>query len=86
MMKRDEQIVIESRDWLYNIVTDKLNDAQILQGFVKYYVLYGQALANVRNEMMRHCNGFYDRDEILKVMDTLRRVLTDVAEGDNHVA
>lgn len=86
MIKRDEQTVAELRDWLYNIVTDKLNDAQILQGFIKYYVLYGQVLANVQDEMMRHCNGFYERDEILKVMDTLRRVLTDVAQGDNHVS
>ena len=63
--------------WLFNMAHGNLTDSEILQGFVKYYVMKGYVLLRVQEDLVdRHR---YGRAE--QAMDQLMAVLKKTAEG-----
>ena len=59
--------------WLFDLAHGNLNDCQILQGFLKYYVLEGYVMMNVIDDMRFHT--FYSLDQIRESKESLERVL-----------
>ena len=63
--------------WLFDLAHGNLNDCQILQGFLKYYVLEGYMMMNVIDDMRFHT--FYSLDQIRESKENLERVLRAAA-------
>lgn len=40
--------------WLFDVAHGNLDDEKILKGFIKYYVLHGQAIGNVQDDITFH--------------------------------
>ena len=64
--------------WLFDLAHGNLKDKQILQGFLKYYVLEGYVMANVVDDMRFHTH--YSLDQIRQSKESLERVLRAAAE------
>lgn len=69
----------EHKIWLFDLAHGNLSEQQILQGFIKYYVLNGFSLANVQDDLVfrTHYGMWY----VKKAMKDLKDVLEKVAEG-----
>ena len=64
--------------WLFDLAHGNLKDKQILQGFLKYYVLEGYVMANVVDDMRFHTH--YSLDQIRQSKEILERVIRAAAE------
>lgn len=65
--------------WLFDLAHGNLSDPQILQGFIKYYILNGLMLANVQDDLV--FRTFYGDRYVEQAMKSLRVVLEKTAEG-----
>lgn len=65
--------------WLFDLAHGNLSDSQILQGFVKYYILNGLMLANVQDDLV--FRTFYGEHHVGQAMKSLREVLEKAVEG-----
>ena len=64
--------------WLFDLAHGNLKDKQILQGFLKYYVLEGYVMANVVDDMRFHTH--YGLDQIRQSKESLERVIRAATE------
>lgn len=65
--------------WLFDLAHDNLSGSQIVQGFIKYYVLNGLLLANVQDDLV--FRTFYGGSCAGQAMKNLREALGKAAEG-----
>lgn len=72
--------MIENHElWLFDLAHGSLKDSEILQGFIKYYVLEGDMLSRVQDDLVfRTWYGCY---YVEKAMNQLKAVLEKAAEG-----
>lgn len=59
--------------WLFDLAYDGLDDDAILKGFIKHYVLQGQAIDKVQQDL--HFRTFYGDAYLKPAMLRLRSVL-----------
>lgn len=65
--------------WLFDLAHGNLSELQILQGFIKYYVLEGHMLSRVQDDLVfRTRYGCFYAGQ---AMDQLKAVLEKAAEG-----
>lgn len=62
--------------WLFNLAHGKLTDPEVLQGFIKYYVMRGYVLPRVEEDLV-YRTGY----DVERAMDQLKTVLEKAAEG-----
>lgn len=65
--------------WLFDLAHGNSTDQEILQGFIKYYVLEGKSLNNVLDDLFFRTS--YGHHYTEKAMDQLKVVLMNAAEG-----
>ena len=78
MQRNREELAL----WLFDLVHGNLTDQQILQGFIRHYVLHEMSLGNVQDEMVH--GTFYTVEQIRQAMESLRRVLEQTAERNEN--
>ncbi|MCM1193939.1 MAG: hypothetical protein NC123_18950 [Butyrivibrio sp.] len=65
--------------WLFDLAHGNLTELQILQGFIRYYVLEGHMLSRVQDDLVyRTRYGCYYAGQ---AMEQLKAVLKKTAEG-----
>ncbi len=79
-MKERRRGTEEHRIWLFDLAHGNLKDEQILQGFMRYYVLEGYVMANVVDDMRFHTH--YSMDQIKQSKESLERVIWVTAEPE----
>ena len=62
---------------LFDLAHGNLKDCQILQGFLKYYVLEGYVMMNVIDDMRFHTR--YSLEQIRQSKESMERVLRAAA-------
>ena len=67
------------RTWLFDLAHGNLSEPQIMQGFIRYYVLEGCLLANVQDDLVFR-TAFGSR-YVEQAMESLREVLEKMAWG-----
>lgn len=73
-----ERVTTDMRIWLFDLAHGNLkSDKAVLSGFIRYYVLYGLTLDNVKDDI--HFRTNYGVDGVIKAYETLIRVLRDVS-------
>ena len=77
-MKMSNRGTEDHKIWLFDLAHGNLKDKQILQGFLKYYVLEGYVMANVVDDMRFHTH--YRLDQIRQSKEILERVIRAAAE------
>ncbi len=67
------------RTWLFDLAHGNLSEPQIMQGFIRYYVLEGCLLANVQDDLVFRTafGGQYAE----QAMESLREVLEKAVGG-----
>lgn len=70
--------------WLFNIAHSNLSEAQILQGFIKYYVLNGLLLATVRDDLVFRTSygGIYVEQAMKDLKAVLEKAAAEGGTGD----
>ena len=66
--------------WLFDLAHGNLKDKQILQGFLKYYVLEGYVMTNVVDDMRFHTH--YSLAQIRQSTESLGRVIRAAAKPE----
>lgn len=65
--------------WLFDLAHDTLSEPEILQGFIRHYVLKGRMLSNVQDDLVfRTLYGCHYAGE---AMEHLKSVLEKAVEG-----
>lgn len=64
--------------WLFDVAHGNLDDEKILKGFIKYYVLHGQAIGNVQDYITFHT--MYGIQGVRKAIMDIQRVLMDIVQ------
>lgn len=64
--------------WLFDVAHGNLDDEKILKGFIKYYVLHGQAIGNVQDDITFHT--MYGIQGVRKAIMDIQRVLMDIVQ------
>ncbi len=67
----------EMKVWLFDLAHGNLPDCQIMQGFVKHYVLSDGGIADVQRDMCFHTS--YSEEEIKNGISRLHKVLEGIA-------
>lgn len=65
--------------WIFDLAHGNLQDPEVLQGFIRYYVLEGKSLNNVLDDLFFRTS--YGPHYTGKAMDQLKAVLRKAAEG-----
>lgn len=68
----------EMKLWLFDLVHGNLLGYQIMQGFVKHYVLNDMGIADVQRDI--HFHTSYSREQMMCGISELKKVLGDFAE------
>lgn len=74
-----ERTAEDMKIWLFDLTHGNLSDSSILQGFIKYYVLYGLGIGHVQDNLVFRTH--YSPEQIKAGMEVLKRVLNDVADS-----
>ena len=78
-MDKSERYKENMKVWLFDLAHNNLNDAEIVQGFIKYYVLYDRTISDVHSDIHFHTN--YGVDNTRMALNNLRNVLEEYAAG-----
>ena len=67
----------EMKLWLFDLAHNNLNDKQILQGFIKHYILFDNGVKNVQDDMHFHtlCSIEQQQEALLRLKKVLKNVL-----------
>lgn len=68
----------EMKIWLFDLAHNNLTNKQILQGFVKHYVLFDCGIRDVQNDM--HFHTSYSQEQQVSALTILKQVLEDIAK------
>lgn len=71
----EERCTEEMKLWLFDLVHGNLNQDEILKGFIKYYALYDQSIADVIREI--HFGTNYGTEGVRKAKESLEKALND---------
>ncbi|WP_411337022.1 hypothetical protein [Ruminococcus gauvreauii] len=79
-----ERYTEDMKLWLFDLAHGNLNDEQVLTGFIRHYVLYDLSVMRVQDDIWFHTS--YSMEQAQAAVDTLRRVLSMVADRDTHLS
>ena len=62
--------------WLFDVAHNNLQDEEILKGFIKYYVLFGESFQKITDDIVFHTiygssGAVIARDNVLRVLNNL---------------
>lgn len=70
----------ELKNWIYGLVTGEFGNEQIVQGFIRHYVLNGLSVDHVQQDILYHTK--YSADECKDAVQSLRVALAWYAERE----
>ena len=73
-----ERCTEDMKIWLFELVHGDLSNSVVLQGFIKYYVMFDMTVCNVVQDIMYHTS--YGSAGAAKARETLIKVLSAVSE------
>ena len=72
----------EMKLWLFDLAHDNLTDKQILQGFIKHYVLCDCGIRDVQNNM--HFHTTYSTEQQESALLRLRKLLENIENQEQE--
>lgn len=69
----------EMKLWLFDLAHGNLNDRQILNGFIKHYVLHDCGIRDIQRDIAFHTS--YSQEQTQYAVFAVKRVLENMAEA-----
>ena len=76
-MDKSERYNESMKVWLFDLVHNNLNNTEIVQGFIKYYVMYDRTISDVHSDIHFYTNYSVNNTRI--ALNNLRNVLEEYA-------
>ncbi len=77
-----ERITEEMKNWLFDLAHGNISDEQILQGFVKHYILWDLGIQDVVREILYHT--MYGNEGAVRAKESLTGALKVLAAGKTN--